>query len=65
MAKVAAFDMTRDLAPLLTMTVSIIGLKKWHLRFWFAIRLIRLAAIIMNVGIKFEEKPIYDESTFC
>jgi len=53
------FDMTKDLAPKCLMTVQIVGIKKWQMRMWMATRLIKLAAIIMNVGIKFEDKPWY------
>jgi len=55
----ATFDMTRDLAPKVIMTVKIVGMKKWYLRMWIATKLIKLGAMIMNVGIKFEEKPWY------
>ena len=47
-----SFDMTRDLAPEITMTVGITGMGKWRARVWLAARLITLAAWIMNVGIK-------------
>ena len=59
MARIATLDMTKDLAPRLTMTVNIIGIKKWHIRMQIAVKLIKLAAMIMNVGLKFEDKPYY------
>lgn len=54
-----ALDMTKDLAPQYMITVNVVGVKKWYVRMWIATRLFKLGAKIMNVGIKFEDKPWY------
>lgn len=40
----------------ITMTVHITGLTKWHFQAWIARQLIRLAALILNMNIDFENK---------
>lgn len=55
----ATVDMTKDIAPQITMTIRLVGVKKWYVRLWIAKQLIKLAALIMNVGIKVEDKPWY------
>ena len=55
----ARIDMTRDVAPQLTMTVTMVGMKKWVVRLWVATQLMKLAAWIMNMGIKIEDTPWY------
>ena len=52
-------DMTKDVAPRFTVTIRLVGLKKWKVRLWVATKLIKLGALIMNVGIKFEDKPYH------
>ena len=52
-------DMLNDIAPKVTVIVRIVGLKKWYIRLWVAKQLIRLASVITNMGVKFEEKPYY------
>lgn len=49
-------DMTKDLAPGITLTVKIIGMKKWCVRIWIGSMIIKLAALVMNVGIEIETK---------
>ena len=50
-------DMTRDIAPRFEITVRIVGQKRWIFRLYIARQLLRLAACVANMGIKFEEKP--------
>ena len=56
---VVTLDMARDIAPHYLVTVRIVGIRKWSVRVWVATRLIKLVALIMNVGVKFEERPHY------
>ena len=53
------FDVTNDLAPQCTITVRVVGINKWRVRVRVASKIIKLAAFIMNVGLKFEDKPWY------
>lgn len=48
------FDITKDLAPKITMTVKVSGITKWRFRVWVAGNVIKMAARIMNIGVKFE-----------
>ena len=59
MAKTYTLDMTNDIAPSCTLTASIIGMRKWGFRKEIATRLMKLAARVINVGIKFEDQPWY------
>lgn len=52
-------DMVKDIAPRCLITVNFVGEKKWYIRMWIAAKLFKLGAMIMNVGIKFEDKPWY------
>ncbi len=52
---IAEMNMAKDIAPKLMMTVKLTGVKTWQVRVWIAIRLIKLAARIMNVGVKIED----------
>lgn len=52
-------DATKDIAPNYTMTIKVVGLKKFRLRLWMAKILFKIGARITNMGIKFEEQPWY------
>jgi len=58
MAKVS-LDITKDLAPHYQVTVKIKGMRKWLIRKWVAIQILKLVALIMNVKIVFEKQPWY------
>ncbi len=42
-----------------TLNVKIVGIKRFKGRLWLAGRLIKLAATIAGLYVKFEEKPWY------
>lgn len=48
------FDVSKDIAPSVLMTVKVIGITKWRIRMWIAAMLIKLAGKVMNVGIALE-----------
>jgi hypothetical protein len=54
MATIAKLDITKDLAPDLTVAVKLVGVQKYHIRLWVARQFIKLAAKIMNCGIKID-----------
>jgi len=48
------FDMAKDIAPSVLMTVKVTGIAKWRIRMWVATQLIKLAGKAMNVKIALE-----------
>lgn len=54
MAVITKFDITKDLAPSLTLTVKMVGVQRHYIRLWIARQLFKLAAKIMNCGIKID-----------
>ena len=52
-------DMTKDVAPNYLVTVRFVGTKEWSIRLWATRQLLKLAVMIANMSIKFEDKPWY------
>ena len=50
--KDVALDMTKDMAPQITVTVRLDGVRQWAIRVWIGTRLIWLAGRIMNTSMQ-------------
>lgn len=55
MASINADYKLRKLPPQVTLTVRIVEMKEYMIRKWIAVRLIKLAALILGCGIVVEE----------
>lgn len=40
----------------ITLRVDVTGLRIWRARLWLGVQIIRLAALVMGTGIRFDEK---------
>ena len=56
-SEVIKLDMVKDVAPRLTLTVRFVGMREMSIRLWIARQLLKVAAWVTNMDIKFEEKP--------